>query len=59
MSLEVLLIISLVGAFLSGLYADEKRRNVFGWAVFGFLFPVIAVIAISLVERRAPPRELS
>lgn len=53
----VLLIIGMIGAIISGVIASTKGRNVVGWAVLGFLFPLIAIIIVAcqsnLTEQRA------
>ena len=44
------LIIALVGAILCGAIASSKGRSVVGWAIFGFLLPIIALIAAMFMK---------
>jgi hypothetical protein len=53
----IIITVMLVGALASGLIAANKGRSGAAWALFGALFPLIALIAILVVRPR--PDELA
>ncbi len=54
MSIEIMLTFAVIGAVWTGALAAGKNRSAVGWAVFGFLFPAIAVLAIWCARPLAP-----
>jgi hypothetical protein len=42
----IIITIMLVGALVAGLVASNKGRSAGAWAVFGALFPLIALIIV-------------
>lgn len=48
------LIFGLVFAVLCGYLARRKNRSVVGWAIFGFLLPVIALILVAVLPTKQP-----
>jgi hypothetical protein len=53
----IALVIMLVGGLCAGGIAGAKNRSSFGWFVFGFITPLIAVIAASCVAPLPAPEE--
>jgi len=49
MQVELIIIgiVALAGGLLSGIVANAKNRDVFGWVVAGALFPLLGLIAIA------------
>lgn len=52
MPLSVLLFIAAIGSLVAGGIASAKQRSTAGWAVFGLLFPLIAIVAIACLPER-------
>ncbi len=44
------LFVSLLGACVSLVLASGKGRSVPGWAALGFIFPLLAIIAVWLLK---------
>ena len=51
----IFMLMMCIGAIVAGTVASHKNRSVGGWLVFGALFPLIAVIAIALVDVKPLP----
>ena len=49
------LIFNAVFAFLCGFLARRKGRSAAGWAILGFLIPVIALILVLVLKDKSPP----
>lgn len=49
----IFLLIGFAGAIICGALASSKGRSAAGWAIFGFLMPLIAVIAAMAMKPRA------
>lgn len=50
-----LMLVAFGSAVMSAYVADEKNRSGIAWFILGFLFPILALIAIGGV----PPKEKS
>ena len=47
-------IAALIGALLAGWLAERKNRNVLGWAMFGALAHVVAIIVLCFLPPLCP-----
>jgi hypothetical protein len=54
----IYLMVGLVGGLISALIANGKGRNVLGWGVAGFFFPLIATLILVVAAPIAKPEEL-
>jgi len=48
------LIVAALFAFLCGFLARRKNRSTVGWAILGFLLPVIALILVAVLAEKEP-----
>lgn len=48
----MILSIALIGSAVSTFVAFSKNRNPFGWALAGFLFPVMGVLAVCCLPEK-------
>ena len=53
--IEILLTIGFVSAIITGAIANSKGRAPLKWGVFGLCLPVIALIAVAIVDDYIPP----
>ena len=49
-SLIIVLFIRIIGAAVCSNKAKELNRNTFGWGIFGFLLPIIAMIWVQFMK---------
>jgi hypothetical protein len=56
MQVELIIIgiVALAGGLLSGIVANAKNRDVFGWVVAGALFPLLGLIAVAGMPVASP-----
>ena len=57
MTLEIALLVALVACCTCASMARDKNRSSWRWALFGLIFPLPAIFAVSLVRDLPPPWE--
>ena len=55
----IYIVIGFIGCFISLAMASTKHRSAGGWAVLGFLFPLISIIALACLPALPAPESAS